>query len=196
MLCSAWHQHEVEGAGDAQGHAVREGTLTEGVDQEHCESSRQRSAVGNADPGTHAKAVGQLPLTTHVGGDANQEVEDNKLVRTAVVQPLIKRGSFPDGIEVQANGVGGGNNSTGDDVVSVDQGASDGLTDAIDINRGSGDKGNDEADGGSQQRGDHQHTEPTHINAVVRVGDPGAKCIPVALASAANCGGHRREEDG
>ena len=64
------------------------------------------------------------------------------------------------------------------------------------MSTGSGDKSDDEADRGSQQRGDHQHAEPTHINAVVRVGDPGAKLIPVALASAANCGGHRREEDG
>ena len=33
------HQHEVEGARDAQGHAVREGTLTEGVDQNTAEAA-------------------------------------------------------------------------------------------------------------------------------------------------------------
>ena len=61
----------------------------------------------------------------------------------------------------------GRNNSTGDDVVAVDQGASDGLTDAIDVDRRSGDESDDEADGGSQQCGDHQHTEPTDIQTVV-----------------------------
>jgi hypothetical protein len=75
-------------------------------------------------------------------------VEDNQLVRTAVVQPLIERSSFPDGIEVQADGVGGRNNSTGDDVVAIDQRTSDWLTDAVDVNRRCGDEGNDEADGG------------------------------------------------
>merc|ERR1712100_85587 len=90
------HQHEVEGAGDAQGHAVREGTLTEGVDQENCRGSGHGCAVSNADPGAHAEAVGKFPLATHVAEDADQEVEDNQLVRTAVVQPLIERSSFPD----------------------------------------------------------------------------------------------------
>ena len=97
---------------------------------------------------------------------------------------------------MQADGVAGRNNSTGDDVVAVDQGASDGLADAIDINRGSGDKGNGEADGGRQEAGNHQHAEPTHIDAVVGVGHPLTKGFPIALASAANCGGHGRKEDG
>merc|ERR1711991_754640 len=137
------HQHEVEGAGDAQGHAVREGTLTEGVNQEHGGGSSHGCAVSNADPGAHAEAVGEFPLATHVAEDADQEVEDNQLVGTAVVQPLIERGSFPDGIEVKADGVRGGHNSTGDDVVAVDQGAGDGLTDAVDINCRSSNKGDD-----------------------------------------------------
>merc|ERR1711991_771435 len=190
------HQHEVEGAGDAQGHAVREGTLTEGVNQENSHRCRQRSAVSNTDPGAHAQAVGKFPLATHVGGNADQEVEADQLIRAAVVQPLIEGSSFPDGVEVQANGVGRRNNSTGDDVVAVDQGASDGLTDAIDINRWSGDKGNGEADGGRQEAGNHQHAEPTDIDAVVGVGHPLTKGFPIALASAANCGGHGRKEDG
>ena len=104
VLCLE-HQHVVEGARDAQGHGVREGTLTEGVDQEDCGCSSDGCAVSNADPGAHAQAVGEFPLTTHVGVDADQEVEDNQLERTAVVQPLIERSSFPDGIEVQADGV-------------------------------------------------------------------------------------------
>merc|ERR1712100_998464 len=183
------HQHEVEGARDAQGHTVREGTLTEGVDQEHCRGSGHGCAVSNADPRTHAEAVGEFPLATHVAEDADQEVEDNQLVRTAVVQPLIERSSFPDGIEVQADGVGGRNNSTGDDVVAIDQRASDRLTDAVDVNRRSGNESNDEADGGSQQCGDHQHTEPTDIQTVVGGGDPLAEGLPAGSAGALLEGG-------
>merc|ERR1712054_589593 len=183
------HQHEVEGARDAQGHAVREGTLTEGVHQEHGGGSSHRSAVSNADPGAHAEAVGEFPLAAHVAEDADQEVEDNQLVRTAVVQPLIERSSFPDGVEVQADGVGRRNNSTGDDVVAVDQGASDGLTDAIDIDRRSGDESDDEADGGSQQSGDHQNTEPTDIQTVVGGGDPLTEGLPAGSAGALLEGG-------
>ncbi len=183
------HQHEVEGARDAQGHAVREGTLTEGVDQEHCGGSSHRCAVCNADPGAHAEAVGKFPLAAHVAEDADQEVEDNQLVRTAVVQPLIERSSFPNGIEVQADGVGRRNNSTGDDVVAIDQRTSDWLTDAVDVNRRSGDEGNDEADGGSQQSWDHQHTEPTDIQTVVGGGDPLAEGLPAGSAGALLEGG-------
>merc|ERR1711943_77232 len=189
VVLSLEHQHEVEGARDAQGHAVRERTLTEGVNQEHCESCRQRSAVSNADPGAHAKAVGEFPLATHVGSDADQEVEDNQLVRTAVVQPLIERSSFQDGIEVQADGVGGRNNSTRDDVVAIDQGASDRLTDAIDVNRGSRDERDDETDGGCEQAGNHQHTEPTDIQTVVGGGDPLTEGLPARSAGALLEGG-------
>merc|ERR1712230_172073 len=109
------HQHVVEGARDAQGHCVREGTLTEGVNQEDSGGCSDRCAVGNADPGAHAQAVGEFPLTTHVGVDADEEVENNQLEGAAVVQPLIEGSSFPDGVEVQADGVAGRNNSTGDD---------------------------------------------------------------------------------
>merc|ERR1712100_959169 len=189
VVLSLEHQHEVEGARDAQGHAVREGTLTEGVNQEHCRSSSHRCAVSNADPGAHAEAVGKFPLATHVAEDADQEVEDNQLVRTAVVQPLIQRSSFPDGIEVQADGVGGRNNSTGDDVVAIDQRASDRLTDAVDINRRSGNESNDEADRGSQQGGDHQNTEPTDVQTVVGGGDPLTEGLPAGSAGALLEGG-------
>ena len=173
------HQHEVEGAGDAQGHAVREGTLTEGVHQEHGGGSSHRCAVSNADPGAHAEAVGEFPLTTHVGGDADQEVEDNQLVRTAVVQPLIERGGFPNGIEVQTNCVGRRDNSTRDDVVAINQRSGNWFANAIDIHRRSGDEGDDETDSGSQQRWDHQCTKPAHVEAVIGGCDPVAEDFPV-----------------
>merc|ERR1711939_860820 len=108
---------------------------------------------------------------------------------TAVVQPLIEGSSFPDGVEVQTDGVGGRNNSTRDDVVAIDQGASDRLTDAVDVNRRSGDESDDEADGGSQKGGDHQHTEPTDIQTVVGRGDPLAEGLPAGSAGALLEGG-------
>ena len=171
-----------------RGIASREGTLTEGVNQEDSGSCSDRCAVGNADQ-AHAQAVGEFPLTTHVGVDADEEVENNQLEGAAVVQPLIEGSSFPDGVEVQADGVAGRNNSTRDDVVAVDQGASDGLTDAIDVDRRSGDESDDEADGGSQQSGDHQHTEPTDIQTVVGGGHPLAEGLPTRSAGALLDGG-------
>ena len=116
-------------------------------------------------------------------------MENNQLEGAAVVQPLIEGSSFPDGVEVQADGVAGRNNSTGDDVVAVEQGAGDRLADAVDINRGSGDEGNDEAGGSSQQSRDHQNTEPTHIEAVVGAGDPLAELLPRRGAGALLNGG-------
>ena len=59
----------------------------------------------------------------------------------------------------------------------------------VDINRGSGDEGNDEAGGGSQQSRDHQNTEPTHIEAVVGAGDPLAELLPRRGAGALLNGG-------
>ena len=143
---------------------------------------------GNADPGAHAQAVGEFPLTTHVGVDADEEVENNQLEGAAVVQPLIEGSSFPDGVEVQADGVAGRNNSTGDDVVAVDQGASDGLTDAIDVDRRSGDESDDEADGGSQQSGIiSTPNQPTQT--VVGGGDPLTEGLPAGSAGALLEGG-------
>ena len=90
---------------------------------------------------------------------------------------------------MQADGVAGRNNSTRDDVVAVHQGASDRLADAIDVNRRSGDESDDEADGGSQQSWDHQHTEPTDIQTVVGGGDPLAEGLPARSAGALLDGG-------
>ena len=196
VVFSLEHQHEVEGAADPQGHAVRERALAERIHQEHSHGCRQRCAVGDADPGAHAQAVAELPLAAHVGRDAQQEVEDHQLVGTAVVQPLVEAGGFPDRVEVQADGVARRNNSTGDDVVAVDERAGDRLTDAIDVDRWRGDEGNDEADGGGQKARDHQHAEPADINAVVGAGDPGAEAFPASGPAAASSSGHGWRKDG
>merc|ERR1712216_610954 len=90
--------------------------------------------------------------------------------------PLIEGGGIPDWVEVQANGVAGRNNSTRNDVVAIEQGASDGLADAVDVNRRCGDESDDEAGGSCEQCGDHQNTEPTDIKTVVGGGDPSQNC--------------------
>ncbi len=81
---------------------------------------------------------------------------------------------------MQADGVAGRDNSTRDDVIAIKQRASNGLTDAVDINRGSGDESDDETGGSGKQTGDHQDTEPTDIDAVVGVSNPLAKILPAA----------------
>ena len=84
-------KHVVEGATDTQGHCVRERTLTERIDEEDSRCCSDRCAVSNADPRTHTETVREFPLTTHICIDANQEVEDDELERTTVVQPFIER---------------------------------------------------------------------------------------------------------
>ncbi len=79
---------------------------------------------------------------------------------------------------MQADSVGGGHNSTGDDVVAVHQGTSNWLTNSVDIDRGRGDERHDEADGRSQQGGDHENPKPTDVNTVVGAGNPLAERFP------------------
>ncbi len=119
VVLSLEHQHEVECPRNPQWHPIREGPLSDGVDQEYGGSGRYGSRVGYTDPGAHPQTVGQLPLTAHVAEHANEEVEYDELIGPTVVQPLIQRSRFPDGIEVQPDSVGGGYYCTGDDVVAV-----------------------------------------------------------------------------
>jgi hypothetical protein len=89
---------------------------------------------------------------------------------------------------VQANGVAGRNNSTGDDVVAVDQGAGDRLTDAVDVDGGAAMNATMKQVVAASRR-DHQNTEPTHIEAVVGAGDPLAELVPRRSALALLEGG-------
>ena len=50
------HQHEVEGAGDAERHAVGEGALPDRVDRQHGAGGGHRSGIGDGDPGAHPQA--------------------------------------------------------------------------------------------------------------------------------------------
>ncbi len=180
VVLSLEHQHEVEGTRNTQGHPVRERTLTNGVDQEHRRGRRHRSGVGHANPRTHTQTVGQFPFPTHVAEHTDQKVQNHQLVRTTVVQPLIQGSSFPNGVEVHPNRIGGRHHRTGDDVVAVQQGTGHRLTNPVNVHGRSGDKGNDEAGGGSQQGGDHQHAEPANVKAVIGAGDPLAELFPQA----------------
>ena len=102
-------QHVVERTRDAERHSVRERTLTEWIDEEHCRSSGDRRRVSNTDPWAHTQTIGQFPFTTHVCIDTDQEVEDDKLERTTVVKHSFIEGCcFPNRIEVKSNCVGRG----------------------------------------------------------------------------------------
>src|SRR5210317_2014960 len=83
-------KHEVECTTNTKGHTIRERTLTERIDQEDSRCSSNRCRICNADPGTHTQTIGEFPLSTHIAEDANQEVEDDQLIRTTVVKPFIK----------------------------------------------------------------------------------------------------------
>ncbi|PPT08114.1 hypothetical protein CKA32_006336 [Geitlerinema sp. FC II] len=152
--------------------------MTDGVDQEHSRSSGHRRGVSHADPGTHTEAVAQFPFTTHVAENANEEVKDDELVRTAVVQPFVEAGSFPDRVKVKSDRVGRRNNSTRDDVVSVHQRPGNGFADTIDVHGRSSDERDDVAGSRGQQGGDHENTEPADIKAVAGASDPLAEPRP------------------
>jgi len=175
------YKHIVKSTRDTKRHTIGERSLTERIDEEDSSCSGNRCAIGNTDPGTHTQAVGKFPLTTHVAEDADEEVEDYQLIGTTIVEPLIERSSFPNGIEVKSDCVRRGYNSTRNDVVTVEKGTSNGFADAVDVHRRSSDEGNDEAYSCSKQGGDHQDTEPTDIQTVISAGYPVAELFPSVI---------------
>ena len=82
---------------------------------------------------------------------------------------------------MKTNCVGRRYNSTRDDVVTVHKGTSNWFSDAVDVHRRSSDKRGDEAYGCCQQSWDHQHTEPTDIEAVIGRRNPLAEVLPDGL---------------
>ena len=166
-MLSLEHKHEVKCSRDTERHSIAEASLTKRINKENCGGSSNRGGICHTDPRAHPKAVAKFPLTSHVAEDADEEVEDHQLVRATIVKPLIKRCSFPNGVEVETDCVAARDDSTGDDVVSIEQRASDGFADAINVHRGSSDEGNDEASGCCEESRDHQNTEPAKVNAVV-----------------------------
>ena len=90
VVLSLEYQHKVEGTGDPQRHAVRKRALSKWIYQEDCSSRCDGGRICNTDPRPHAKSIRQFPFASHIAKDANEEVEDNELVRTAVVEPFVK----------------------------------------------------------------------------------------------------------
>jgi hypothetical protein len=83
---------------------------------------------------------------------------------------------------MQSDCVAGGNDSSGDDVVSIHERASDWLANPIDVDRGSSDERDDEAGGGSQEARHHDDAEPADVQAILRRGDPLAEGTPSVRA--------------
>ncbi len=83
---------------------------------------------------------------------------------------------------MESNSVRRRNNSAGDDVVAIHQRTSNRLTDAVDVDRGSGDEGDDKTNCCSEQCWNHQGAKPTHVNAVVGRSYPFAERIPGVIA--------------
>ena len=181
VVLSLEDKHVVERTGDTKRHTIRERTLTKRIDKEYSRSSGNRSGVCNTDPRTHAKAIREFPFTTHISKDAKEEVENYKLVRTTVVEPLIKRSSFPDGVEVEANCVRAGNNSTRDDVVTVHERSSNWFADAVDVHRRSSNECGNEANCSGKKGWDHKNAKPADIQAIIGRSDPFAEIFPSAL---------------
>ena len=84
VLCLE-NKHVVESTRDTKRHRIRERTLTERIDQEDCRCCCNRCRISNTDQ--DAYRGGRRTTLTHVGVDADEEVEDYELERTAVVQP-------------------------------------------------------------------------------------------------------------
>jgi hypothetical protein len=131
VVLSLEDKHVVESSRDAERHTIRERTLTKRINQEHCGSGSYGGRIRYTNPGAHTKTVRQFPLTTHIAEHADQEVEHYELVRTTIIEPFIETSGFPDRIKVEADGVGGGHNSTRDDVVTVHERTSNWFADAV-----------------------------------------------------------------
>jgi hypothetical protein len=134
MLCSAWteDQHEVERSRDTEGHSVTETALANGVGQEDSRDGGKRGRKGHEDPRAHAETVREFPLTAYIRGHSEL---DDQLVLAAHVQPFVDAGRFPDGVKVHTNGVGRRDDSTQNDVISVQQRSGHGFADAINVDR-------------------------------------------------------------
>ena len=105
-------------------------------------------------------------------------MEDDELVGSTVVEPFIKACSFPNGIEMESDGIAAGNDCAGDDVVSIEKRTGYRLPNTVNVDRRGPNESKDKAGSGGKKGGDHQHTEPAHIEAVVGGGYPLAEVFP------------------
>ena len=70
---------------------------------------------------------------------------------------------------------------TGDDVVAIQQAASNGFSDTVNIYGWCCDECNDETSCSGEQGWDHKRPEPANIKSVVSAGDPLGKIVPTGL---------------
>jgi hypothetical protein len=72
------------------------------------------------------------------------------------VEPFVKASSFPNSVKMEPDGIGRGDNGTGDDVVSIHEGASDWLANPVDVDRRSSDEGYHEANRSGEEARHHE----------------------------------------
>jgi hypothetical protein len=175
VVFSLEDKHEVEGTGDTEWHTIGEGSLTDWVNEENSSSSGDWSGESNENPRTHTETVRELPFTTQPSGNTDKEVKDNNLVGTTVVKPFIKRVGVPDRVEVKTDSVGRRNNGTRDDVVTIEKGTGDRLTDAIDVSWWSYEESQDVGEDSNGKDREHDNAEETNVHSV-RGGKDGRDC--------------------
>mmetsp|Transcript_47819 Transcript_47819/g.107337 ORF Transcript_47819/g.107337 Transcript_47819/m.107337 type:complete len:396 (+) Transcript_47819:127-1314(+) len=166
LVLSLEDKHEVESTLDTKWHTIGEGTLTDWVNNEHCSCCRNWSGECYEDPWTHTETIGEFPFTTHPTADTEEEVEHNELISTTVVEPFIKTKGFPERIEMDTDCVRRRNNSTRDDVVTIDKGTCNWLTDTINIDCRSKEESSDISYGSKGEKWEDEETEPTDIKTV------------------------------
>ena len=88
-------------------------------------------------------------------------------------------------VEVQPDRIGGGDNSSCNDVVAIQQGATDRFPNAIDIYWRCSNKGQDKDDRSDQSSGNQQYPKPPDIQPIFGTGNPVAESIPSITATAA-----------
>jgi len=79
---------------------------------------------------------------------------------------------------VHADGIARGHDSTTDDVIAVQERSRNRLADSVNVDGWGRDEGGDEASGGRQERREHDGSEPTNVETVLRAGDPVREPFP------------------
>ena len=125
MLCSGLeYQHVVESTTNTKSeHTIRERSLTEGIDEEDSKQKAYRKAgirqhrSKDAYPDDRRVPIHDPCNRRHRSGSGRLPTgKDHRCT-----SPPSSEGIFPDGIEVKSNVVGGRNNCTRDDVVTVEK---------------------------------------------------------------------------
>jgi len=166
LVLSLEDKHEVESTLDTKWHTIRERTLTNRINNEHSSCSSNRSRESYENPWTHTETIGEFPLTTHPTANTNEEVKYDELISTTVVKPFIKTERLPERIEMDTNSVGRWNNSTGDNVVTIDKRTSNWLTNTINIDCWSKEESSDVSYSSEGKKRENEETEPTDVKTV------------------------------